>query len=98
MQQKKFKVTEVFKESVTEILKTKKYSAVYPYMTMINREEMIYTEDELNSFISLLSEFSYSEVAEFFATIKTYRDWETDRKSTRLNSSHSRASRMPSSA
>ena len=31
-----------------------------------------------------------------------YRDWETnnhqDRKSTRLNSSHSRASRMPSSA
>ena len=70
MQQKKFEVTEVFKESVTEILKTKKYSAVYPYMTMINREEMIYTEDELNSFISLLSEFSYSEVAEFFATIK----------------------------
>ena len=28
----------------------------------------------------------------------SYRDWETDRKSTRLNSSHSRASRMPSSA
>ena len=28
----------------------------------------------------------------------TYRDWETDRKSTRLNSSHSRATRMPSSA
>ena len=27
-----------------------------------------------------------------------YRDWVTDRKSTRLNSSHSRASRMPSSA
>ena len=32
--------------------------------------------------------------------IKTnkYRDWETDRKSTRLNSSHSAKSRMPSSA
>ena len=28
----------------------------------------------------------------------TYRDWETDRKSTRLNSSHSGESRMPSSA
>ena len=27
-----------------------------------------------------------------------YRDWETDRKSTRLNSSHSGESRMPSSA
>ena len=30
--------------------------------------------------------------------ITTYRDWETDRKSTRLNSSHSAKSRMPSSA
>ena len=29
---------------------------------------------------------------------KPYRDWETDRKSTRLNSSHSAKSRMPSSA
>ena len=27
-----------------------------------------------------------------------YRDWETDRKSTRLNSSHEIPSRMPSSA
>ena len=27
-----------------------------------------------------------------------YRDWETDRKSTRLNSTHSAKSRMPSSA
>ena len=30
--------------------------------------------------------------------LDTYRDWETDRKSTRLNSSHSGESRMPSSA
>ena len=31
--------------------------------------------------------------------VKTaYRDWETDRKSTRLNSSHITRSRMPSSA
>ena len=29
---------------------------------------------------------------------RAYRDWETDRKSTRLNSSHSGESRMPSSA
>ena len=29
---------------------------------------------------------------------RKYRDWETDRKSTRLNSSHSAKSRMPSSA
>ena len=31
-------------------------------------------------------------------TASFYRDWETDRKSTRLNSSHSAKSRMPSSA
>ena len=30
--------------------------------------------------------------------IPWYRDWETDRKSTRLNSSHEFVSRMPSSA
>ena len=30
--------------------------------------------------------------------LEWYRDWETDRKSTRLNSSHSAKSRMPSSA
>ena len=31
-------------------------------------------------------------------TFDCYRDWETDRKSTRLNSSHITRSRMPSSA
>ena len=31
-------------------------------------------------------------------TTPGYRDWETDRKSTRLNSSHRSLSRMPSSA
>ena len=30
--------------------------------------------------------------------VQAYRDWETDRKSTRLNSSHRSLSRMPSSA
>ena len=34
----------------------------------------------------------------FDAIKQTYRDWETDRKSTRLNSSHEIPSRMPSSA
>ena len=32
------------------------------------------------------------------ALLGAYRDWETDRKSTRLNSSHRSLSRMPSSA
>ena len=31
-------------------------------------------------------------------SLSRYRDWETDRKSTRLNSSHEIPSRMPSSA
>ena len=34
----------------------------------------------------------------FNAMPAAYRDWETDRKSTRLNSSHRSLSRMPSSA
>ena len=33
-----------------------------------------------------------------FELYTRYRDWETDRKSTRLNSSHRSLSRMPSSA
>ena len=37
-------------------------------------------------------------VEEVSALGGAYRDWETDRKSTRLNSSHSGESRMPSSA
>ena len=32
------------------------------------------------------------------ALVRAYRDWETDRKSTRLNSSHITRTRMPSSA
>ena len=34
----------------------------------------------------------------FYSNEPPYRDWETDRKSTRLNSSHRSLSRMPSSA
>ena len=61
-----------------------------------------YGRDELRS----LKETAQPEnVAEVLPTITPvaqevpeYRDWETDRKSTRLNSSHSAKSRMPSSA
>ena len=38
------------------------------------------------------------DTLEFFDMFSDYRDWETDRKSTRLNSSHEIPSRMPSSA
>ena len=40
---------------------------------------------------------SHTFLSAFFL-FQPYRDWETDRKSTRLNSSHSAKSRMPSSA
>ena len=43
----------------------------------------------------VLKEIKIPEVKNITAS---YRDWETDRKSTRLNSSHSAKSRMPSSA
>ena len=42
---------------------------------------------------------AYNSTIERYSLNPTeYRDWETDRKSTRLNSSHSGESRMPSSA
>ena len=42
--------------------------------------------------------FEESEVYGHYDALAAYRDWETDRKSTRLNSSHRSLSRMPSSA
>ena len=46
-----------------------------------------------------LAELSVRIVVEFVTQfMAVYRDWETDRKSTRLNSSHEIPSRMPSSA
>ena len=55
-------------------------------------------------YYQLQSDVSYTKYP--FATeghptrdrLRAYRDWETDRKSTRLNSSHRSLSRMPSSA
>ena len=38
------------------------------------------------------------EISDIIHDDAAYRDWETDRKSTRLNSSHITRSRMPSSA
>ena len=47
----------------------------------------------------LVQTISTSTLANYILPFTTYyRDWETDRKSTRLNSSHEFVSRMPSSA
>ena len=40
----------------------------------------------------------YKPIVDWVEAFIAYRDWETDRKSTRLNSSHITRSRMPSSA
>ena len=58
------------------------------------REQAIELYKELNPTGANTSE-CVKAVAE---ELGLYRDWETDRKSTRLNSSHSAKSRMPSSA
>ena len=42
--------------------------------------------------------YTNSMKAGYSVIMAWYRDWETDRKSTRLNSSHRSLSRMPSSA
>ena len=66
--------------------------------------------DELKELLDLKSSLSNVEIyklipksgdhdsATAVPLLSDYRDWETDRKSTRLNSSHSGESRMPSSA
>ena len=57
-----------------------------------------------NEFVSAIEKhFSDLEIISFDNDIANfdsdgYRDWETDRKSTRLNSSHRSLPRMPSSA
>ena len=53
---------------------------------------------EMTIFFNFLPWFLLVFIPVLVIRLLAYRDWETDRKSTRLNSSHSRASRMPSSA
>ena len=62
-------------------------------------ENLVYEtfrEEMMGDFIKNSQE-QFSEFQRMLDTAK-YRDWETDRKSTRLNSSHRSLSRMPSSA
>ena len=55
--------------------------------------------DDCCNTAKILEKLRQSGIALDFTTRwRGYRDWETDRKSTRLNSSHSGESRMPSSA
>ena len=50
-------------------------------------------------YFNLVDQGEYYDAVDIeFTGVASYRDWETDRKSTRLNSSHEIPSRMPSSA
>ena len=55
-----------------------------------------YTIDARGTDPALVQQSVYQGMS--MVSSSSYRDWETDRKSTRLNSSHSAKSRMPSSA
>ena len=59
-------VTPEFKTRVTDILNTKKFTSVFAFMNLINREGFIFTEAELNQTVQFLGEFPYNEVAELF--------------------------------
>jgi hypothetical protein len=62
-------VTPEFKTQAAAILEAKKFTAVFPYMNLINRDGLHYTEEEMNSLVQFLGEFPYKEVSEFFAAI-----------------------------
>lgn len=66
MQPRLYQVSPDFKNMVTTILQTKKFSSVFPFMNLINRDGFIYAEDELNQIVQFLGEFSYNEVSDFF--------------------------------
>ena len=68
-----------------------------PYGTMDGQSKtgIYHNGQEKHEWDSIIDTDKIMEVAN---RILRYRDWETDRKSTRLNSSHITRSRMPSSA
>ena len=66
----------------------------FNFNNMEQLQAIVKASSELKSPVIL----QVSKGARNYANQTTYRDWETDRKSTRLNSSHLKLSRMPSSA
>ena len=56
----------------------------------------------LGASMGMNGDMAVKAAGEIYGSLKgtetSYRDWETDRKSTRLNSSHLKLSRMPSFA
>ena len=72
------------------------YNETGDYQAFISAKECGNNKD---NFLKVLKEELMDDNIELAGEVEEgYRDWETDRKSTRLNSSHSAKSRMPSSA
>jgi len=71
-------VTPEFKTRVTDILNTKKFTTVFAFMNLINREGFIFTEAELNQTVQFLGEFPYNEVAELFNRLPVIVTQETE--------------------
>ena len=70
---------------------------VYNNSSQLNQIDFTGTTP-LNTSLAVGSDYYRTFVLSPNYTTDPYRDWETDRKSTRLNSSHLKLSRMPSSA
>ena len=70
---------------------------ILPFSTQLNGKPTYFVEKILKCFDEREATESDKEMLREAIEIG-YRDWETDRKSTRLNSSHRSLSRMPSSA
>ena len=64
---------------------------------LAQKQELEKINNEIQTFINDPANKHFNALQHDTARL-VYRDWETDRKSTRLNSSHSAKSRMPSSA
>ena len=72
--------------------------ASFSYFDRNNIFNITYLGKNLNSIPFVYNEQLVQSFPYFSSLSRYYRDWETDRKSTRLNSSHSAKSRMPSPA
>ena len=75
---------------------TKAQDRQYQQMIELRKRKLTYVQIADKLKISDTTARKY--LVEYEKQNGTYRDWEPDRKSTRLNSSHSAKSRMPSSA
>ena len=90
------------KEQVEEILNNADNDIIREFFHSEISDNTKWDSDEVTDFRKQLSDvgIKFEHVDNYGGEEqgRSYRDWETDRKSTRLNSSHITRSRMPSSA